>query len=178
MPRISFCKRDKSIGEEVEFIMDVSKARSDFQMIGSRIISITLKNDFVEIPDDEKVRRRIELSHTIREREEEEDFCDDAEMHQGLVVLTVKVDIRRGKDKFKLNLEIEGFFVAPLTGYTREGFREMLGINGIASIYSIARATAASISALAFPGGSVILPMINVYEYSKEVTAHSNDLDT
>ena len=47
---------------------------------------------------------------------------------------------------------------------SESSFREMLGLNGCAALYSIARAQIINLTSQAMNGGQLILPMINFFE--------------
>lgn len=61
-----------------------------------------------------------------------------------------------------LSLELEGLFGA--TEMEQEAFEEMLASNGIATLYSIARAIVSSLSSQVCVGNHIILPMISLYK--------------
>ena len=138
------------------------KYLSDFQIVGTSIKSLKIKNDFVALEDRNKVKRKIDISHCLGaiEKNEEDAFLS------GTIVLNIKVAISEGKKKYNLDLAIEGCFIAPIE-IKEEVFVGMLQVNGITSLYSIARGFIQSISAQSLAAGSVLLPMINVVSYSK-----------
>lgn len=144
--------------------MDMTKYIADFQIVGSRIVKLKIKNDFIVLDSQEKVKRRIDISHEISRVDD-----DGQGGLVGLVVLNVSVRIQNAGKSFQLDISTEGCFTVP-NNFEREKFENMLGINGITALYGITRSAVLSISSQAFIQGNVVLPMINVYEYSKDIT--------
>lgn len=52
-------------------------------------------------------------------------------------------------------------------------FKDMLKINGITSLYSIARGFIQSTTSQTLTSGSVLLPMFNVVAYSKDLDSET-----
>ena len=69
-------------------------------------------------------------------------------------------------------MSIEGCFNAS-SEFGEENFKNMLELNGIASLYSIARGFVQSTSSQTLLAGSVLLPLINVIEYSRNVNKNN-----
>lgn len=152
--------------------MDVKKYISDFQILGNRVVKLRIKNDFVGLDDQESIKRKIDITHEILRIDKNE-----ADELLGLVLLNLTVRIHNAEKHFQLDISMEGCFGAP-SGTERDKFEKMLGINGVTALYSITRSAVLSISSQAFIKGSVLLPMINVLEYSKDITAAKNSLST
>ena len=138
-----------------------SKIMASFQMIGSRIVSLNLKNDSIYSSIINFGKKELDISHQIVSFEIQED------QYVGVIRLNVSVKIKQGKARYSLKLVVEGGFWASKESIEKETFEQMLSLNGIASLYGIARAHICSISAQCFTDGSVILPMIDVTKYSK-----------
>ncbi len=144
--------------------MNIEKAKADLQMVGSRIISLDMKNTFVFIANtDENISRKIDVSYKV-----DEPFAHPAGRGEYLctVQLNVAVEIEQEKNKTKLTLVTEGAFVSEEND--KDMLKEMASINGAAALYSIARGIIASITGQMCEGGSVLIPMLNVYEMNKE----------
>ena len=71
-------------------------------------------------------------------------------------------------------MAIEGCFNAP-SEMGEETFKNMLEVNGITSLYSIARGFVQSTSSQTLLTGSVLLPMINVVAYSRDLNDDHKD---
>lgn len=137
---------------------------SKFQIIGSSIKKINIKNDFIILENDEKLKREIEIAHSISSL----DIIDDGNTIYGTILLNIKVKIALKKKKYNIDLSIEGGFKAPAE-IGEENFRNMLQVNGITSLYSIARGFIQSTTSQTLASGSVMLPMFNVAAYSKDM---------
>jgi hypothetical protein len=72
--------------------MKTEDVLSDFQMIGSRIAKLSVKNDLVSLTDEEPFKKQLELSHSIGELsvEDQETLVCPLQLH-------VKVKIKNGK---------------------------------------------------------------------------------
>lgn len=140
---------------------------SDFQIIGSTIKSVKIKNDFLTLSNN-SVKRKIDISHSVGNI----DVIEDGKFFSGIIVLNIKVNVSQNKNKYNLDMSIEGCFNAS-TEIGEENFKNMLELNGIASLYSIARGFVQSTSSQTLLAGSVLLPLINVIEYSRNVNKNN-----
>jgi len=144
--------------------MDTKKCLADFQIVGSRIAQIKMKNEFVVLDASDKTKKKLDLTHKVVEVEK-----DEQGVLHGILSLQINVVLTEGKTRFQLFIEIEGCFSCS-DGADEEKFQQMLEINGVTTLYGIARATIVSLTAQAFMSGAVTLPMINVYQYSKRIS--------
>ena len=143
---------------------------SDFTIIGNSIRKLKIRNDFVVLPDNKDTKRKIDVSHRI------ESIDITEEELSGILTLNVKVTISSGKDKFVVDLSIEGCFIAPLE-MGEETFTDMLQLNGLTSLYSIARGFVQSTTSQTLISGSILLPMFNVAAYSKDLDANDSEVN-
>ncbi len=142
--------------------MDAKKFVADFQLVGNTIRSLTVKNPvLVHLDDNCEYKRTLDISHEIVNISHE-DFG-----LLGVVKLSVKTSIGDENGKLGINIVIEGAFTSK--NATEEQFATMLSINGIAALYSVVRSIVLGISAQSLTSGTIMLPMINVYQYSKKV---------
>lgn len=141
-----------------------NKYISHFQILGSTIKSVKIKNDFLVMSNSKNMKKKIDLSHLLGNIE----TLEDGEVLSGTIILNIKVSISENKKKYSLDMAIEGCFNAP-SQMGEETFKNMLEVNGISSLYSIARGFVQSTSSQTMLTGSVLLPMINVVAYSKEL---------
>lgn len=139
--------------------MNTEKVESCFQMIGARVVDYKLHNDFVSIDGNEK--KKLDMTHTISQIGKNSDDCV-----LGIMQLTLKIQLWKGKEKLKIDLTIEGCFKAP-EDMADDEFEKMLNVNGTAALYSIARSFVLSNTSQVLLDGKVILPMVNVVEYSR-----------
>ena len=79
-----------------------------------------------------------------------------------------------GKKKYSVDLSMQGCFAAPLD-MEEEQFIQMLKLNGISSLYSIARGFIQSTTSQSLVSGSIILPMFNVAAYSRDKDKQESD---
>ena len=143
--------------------MNVKPIESDFQMIGSTIRELSVKNPVLVAMDSNCGDRTLDLSHQISEIVEQPNG-----VLLGVITLNIKTSIGKGKKKFRLDMSLDGAFIT--RGTDKNQFRKMLSINGIAAAYSVARSIIMSITSQTFASGSVTLPMINVFQYSKDIS--------
>ncbi|MBO5417918.1 MAG: hypothetical protein J6A50_04860 [Clostridia bacterium] len=141
-----------------------NKYLSDFQIIGSTVKNLNIKNDFVSLENNKKLKKRIDISHLVGNIER----LENGEILTGKVLLNIKINLSDNKKKYTLDMDIEGCFNAP-SEVGEEVFGNMLEVNGVTSLYSIARGFVQSTTSQTLLNGNVLLPMINVLAYSKEI---------
>ncbi len=145
--------------------MDATPYLSEFQFLGSSVKNLRIKNDLGMLASEIKYKRKIDISHKIVNVEKEND-----ESLLGIIELYIKINVSDKKEKYLLDLTIEGFFTAT-NDLGEADFRMMLGANGITTLYSIARAFIISTSSQTLAHGDITLPMFNVAAYSKEISS-------
>ena len=141
-----------------------NKYLADFQIIGNSIKNLKIKNDFISLKEKNDTKKKIDISHSIISIEE----IPEEKIILGTIVLNIKVSISSNKKKYILDMAIEGCFNAPVD-MGEETFVNMLKVNGITSLYSIARGFVQSTTAQTLVEGNVLLPMLNVVAYSKDL---------
>lgn len=148
---------------------------AQFQILGTSVKTLKIVNDFIAIPDTPDIKRCFDISHSITSV----DISEDDNTLSGLLLLNIKLKLKDTvhKKKYNLDLSIEGCFEAPLE-MGEDRFRQMLRVNGVTSLYSISRAFIHSVSAQTLVSGSIILPMINVLEYSKDLDCEADHCTT
>ena len=141
-----------------------NKYVSEFQIIGTSVKNLRIKNDFIVLENDNRIKRKFDLSHFVSP------ICEieEGKILSGTVTLNVSIKISNNKKRYKLDMSIEGCFNAPAK-IEKEAFSELLQINGLAALYSIARGIVQSVSSQTLVCGSVLLPMVNVLAYSKSI---------
>lgn len=147
-----------------------NKFLSAFQIVGSTIKSVKIRNDLLTLNNNNNVKRKIDISHLLGNIE----LLDDGKTLSGTIILNIKVNISENKKKYILEMSIEGCFNAP-SEIGEETFKNMLEVNGITSLYSIARGFVQSTSSQTVLSGNVLLPMINVVAYSKSLNDNNKD---
>jgi len=138
---------------------------SAFQMVGSRIKSFKLKNDFITLPEGKKAKYSFDVEHAVSGI----DIYEGSSNLSGFVTLTIKAGISEERKKLSADVSIEGLFTAP-GDMDPSVFRTMLGINGVTTLYAIARGFIQGVTSQSLASGCLLLPMFNVSAYSKDVS--------
>lgn len=144
----------------------MANIKSDFQFIDHKINKLAIENELSELTGTIYYDLSIEVKNTPAIEE------DENGNYIGLVNLTLDVSGRSPNqdDKcIKIKLELEGGFTAPGNNVVLEDFNEMLDINGVATLYSVARSVIVSISAQCCTNGQVRIPMLNMIEVRKAI---------
>ena len=148
--------------------MSVNSYMSDFQFVGSTIKSFHLENQFIDFDEKAELDRVVDVSYEVKYISPEKTSKETDYPMLGIIVLYTTMTIGgdnscpcRQEDGLKLSLTLEGCFKTKTLN--RDEFKEMLELNGCATLYSIARAIIISITSQTFSDGPCVLPMINVY---------------
>ncbi len=141
--------------------MDVNNYISSFQIVGNSIVDISVKNNLVNINDSSEIERTLDVSYAI----EKQPPTDSKKV--SLVNLTVSLTLSHGELSTDIRYTVQGCFTIDNAAPDDE-FEAMLDVNGCATLYSIARADIASISAHIYYSGKILLPMLNFLDMHKE----------
>lgn len=140
--------------------MNITKSIATLQLLGTTIRKINLENNFVIFSDSDKVEKQIDLNCKFG------NINKDDDAFWGSSILDLSIDIRNHEDNedrsLVIKLELEGCF--SYQGDDEDEFKELLEINGSASLYSIARSIITMFTSQAFDGDKVILPMLNFFD--------------
>ncbi len=148
--------------------MNTKQLESFFRLIGTKIKSFDVKNDFVTAGSDLSEKIKTDVSYVVAIP----DVVD--KIWFSTLTLTVKGRCNiRDIGKFSFSLVIEGGFQAP-QDLPREKFIHMLKVNGSASLYSIARGFITSTTSQVFSGGNLVLPLIDMVKLT-ELQDKNND---
>lgn len=142
--------------------MNTNQFLADFQFIGNSIRKLNCRNDFVVVPDEPKVKRSFDVSSSIKSIDLQEGN------HFGLLSMDISIKISHAGRKFVLSLTIEGCFIASAEKLPIDAFRQMLEMNGSATLYSVARSMVISYTSQMFASGAIMLPMINVIKMKEQ----------
>lgn len=138
----------------------VDEFLSDFQFISNTVSNISFTNRISKIG--ENCKKRMNLNY------DSINIQEAANLLIGTIILKIDIDVVDGeKCLTRLSYSAIGAFSTKDT-QNKDKFEDMIKINGLATLYSIARANILTISSLAGIG-EINIPMINVYEY---VTKH------
>ncbi|HHU72182.1 MAG TPA: hypothetical protein GXZ21_09140 [Clostridiales bacterium] len=140
--------------------MNFNMITSELNFQGCTIRELKVVNNIVSISSD--VVRKIGLEIVPSE------IIMDQEKKYGKLLMKIVVELEENlKNVANIELVIEGAFSAP-SSVDENTFKELVLINGAASLYSIGRSKIENISATTFLEGKIIIPMINIYDYYKE----------
>ena len=148
--------------------MDVKNCIADFQLIGTKTTTIALKNTFLQLPPLEQLKLQYDVEYEITSLQK------DDSVWIGILNLSVKASARENKSrKLSISLSIEGGFVAPLE-VPEDEMKELLSLNGCATLYAIARAQIVTITSQSLSGGQLILPMTNFFKLKEAKGDHTH----
>ena len=143
---------------------------SAFQYAGSRITNLRIKNDFIDLIESNNVKKSIDVSHEILSINK----INDGKVFLGVINVNIKVNAKKEKKKYNVSMSIEGAFTAPVE-IGEELFENMLQINGITSLYSVARGFIQSTTSQTLISGNILLALFNVAEYSKDLNVKNEE---
>ncbi|NLI57883.1 MAG: preprotein translocase subunit SecB [Clostridium sp.] len=110
-----------------------------------------------------KAKVVFDFDYNILQLEKEE------ERHIGCIEFASSIKAKvRNSILFKVELKMEGIFVGNPQKLNIEQFKEMLELNGVATLSQLCRAYILSISALSGISPAIKLPMINVLSLRKK----------
>lgn len=140
--------------------------KAGFQFIDHRIKRLEIKNGFSDLLGRINYQLSLEVADTpATEENENGDYV-------GYVSLIVKAKGESPEldgQSISIVLEVEGGFFACKNDVPLEAFNEMLQINGLTTMYTIARCIIISVSAQCCPNGQVRIPMLNMMEVRKAI---------
>lgn len=150
--------------------MNFNKITSDLNFQGCTIRELKVVNNIVSLSSD--VVRKIGLDIVPSE------ISMNQEKKYGKLLMKIVVELEESqKNVANIELVIEGAF-STSSSVDEKTFKELILINGAASLYSIARSKIENISASTFLEGKIIIPMINIYDYYKEKKKEIEDTKT
>ena len=139
--------------------MNSKEIKSDFQLLATSIKKIEFSNTFTYFEDTDSVERFFDVSYEV------DDISSDEENNilMGTITLNVIAVIKDNESEMKFDLLIQGCFTSK-NEIKVQDFRNMLEINGCATLYSISRSIILNISSQACFGAHILLPMINLFK--------------
>lgn len=140
--------------------MDTNRVLADFQFLDNKVVKFHIENNSPNTRN-KTVKINYDMDYEIISCEELEDT------HLGIVDLIVDLEGQIHENEiFKIHLRMKGKFAGSKNKLTLSKFREMLEINGTATLSQIARAYLISVSTLSGMV-SINLPMVNIYAMKK-----------
>lgn len=133
---------------------------ADFQFLNNIVIEFSMQNNLVNTKK-KPIRIEFDMDYeVINCNEEEQGFYGAIDF---ILDLTGNIE---ESELFKIHLKMRGNFIGSKKKLSASKFREMLEINGIATLSQISRAYLTSVTSLSgIP--PINLPMINVYAMKK-----------
>lgn len=153
--------------------MDAKKIISGFQLVKAAVISLEVKNSFLEYDEHLNGSKTIDVAYQITDSR----TIEEKKIHGGSLDLHVTVASKINDSAYIIHMIYRGLFTAP-SEMTFQEFSRMLKINGTASLYSMARAVLISISSQMFSGGSILLPMVNVIQFHELTESAVNNKES
>lgn len=141
--------------------MDIKETLATLQLEKTRVVNINTSNDFVNLPQNEELDNNINIGNSDCVINEQNDKL------YGALQLQVNVELIQIITSKKINISItlEGIF--SYDEPDKEKFRQMMLLNGLSTLYSIARSYILTISSMTLASGKITLPMINFLKLSE-----------
>lgn len=140
--------------------MNIDKIVADFQFLNSRVIEFSIENSLLHTKD-KVIKIDCDMDYEIVSCNEVEDG------YKGEVDFIVNLVGRiEERELFKIHLMIRGSFIGTKRKISIEKFKDMLEVNGTATLSQISRAYINSVTSLSGMH-PINLPMVNIYAMKK-----------
>lgn len=137
--------------------MNLKNILADFQFIANRVSNFTIETKDIDTKG-ERVKTNFDIDYNIKElKEDERLFISKLEY---IVVIKAKV---KNRILFRIKLIMEGIFAGNKNKLSEEEFKNMVELNGIATLSHLSRSYIISATSLAGINPPVKVPMVNVY---------------
>ncbi len=148
--------------------MNIKDTVAQFQMTSSRIASLNIENELIELPSAEECTSSINLGNPqIAIKQTKNGFI-------GVLLLIVETSIKRNSDNKKLDLSITAEGTFTFNGTEQAEFENMMFLNGNSALYSVIRSYVISVTSLSLNSGKVVLPMINFLKLAEKLKAEES----
>lgn len=140
--------------------MKTDKIMADFQFLNNKVIEFSIENSLLNI-EDKVIKVDFDMDYDIVGCNEVEDG------YLGVVDFIVNsIGKVEENESFRIHLKIRGNFIGSKRNLNMDQFKEMLEVNGVATLSQISRAYIISTTSLSgMP--SINLPMVNIYAMKK-----------
>lgn len=139
--------------------MELNRIATGIKLVGTTIKEISVENNIVNVQKEAKRSFGLNINEPSFENIDEGLFSQMA--------IDFEVEIEQAEDRnFKLELSLEGAFLSE-KNTEEEDFKQLVIINGAATLISIARGKIESITSNIFDSGKVVIPFVNVIDYYK-----------
>lgn len=131
---------------------------SPFQFLNNRIIHLEMANHVSDFSDPRLEREIYKLDYYLS------GVLETEGQWVGSLVMTIELGAELEEEPaYRLSLAIEGGFAGPVSQLTKKEFTDLVELNGLTTLYSIARGVIISVSAQCGAEGQIRLPMVNLY---------------
>lgn len=151
--------------------MNTNKILANFQFLDNKVVDFCINNSLTNIRD-----KTIKIDYDI---DYEIISCDEIKnSYLGVIDFIVNLaGIIEDEKSFEINLTIRGRFTGDKDKITIDRFKEMLRLNGTATLSQIARAYINSVTSLSgmIP---INLPMVNIHSmksYKEEISNNKSE---
>ena len=140
--------------------MKINKIMADFQFLNNKVIEFSIQNSLLNTKD-KVIKVDYDMDYEIVIFNKVEDG------YLGIVDFIVKLTGKiEESESFKIHLKMRGYFIGSKSKLSIDKFKEMLGVNGTATLSQISRAYIISVTSLSgMP--PINLPMVNIYAMKK-----------
>lgn len=141
--------------------MELNLIATGIELVGTTIKEISVENNIVDVERDAKRNFGLYINEPYFETVEGGFFSQ--------MTIDFEVEVEQSEEqKFKLELSLEGAFLST-DGVDEKSFKQLVGVNGAASIIGMARGKIEAITANIFNNGKVVIPFVNVIDYYKSM---------
>ena len=138
--------------------MDLKNTVANFQFIANRISNFTLETKDMDIKG-EKAKVNYDIDYNILRN-----VYEDGK-YTGLLEFIVRVNAKIMDDSlFNIIMIMEGVFIGNPNKLSEEQFKNMLELNGVATLSQLSRAYIISMSSISGLNPPVKLPMLNIHD--------------
>lgn len=147
--------------------MDSKKVLADFQFVANRVSFFSIETKDINTSGN-PAKIDTDIDYNILSAEKEENN------YVGVIEFIAEIKAKVKKSiLLKINLKMEGVFVGNPFVLTDESFKDMLEINGVATLSHLSRSYIMSTATLAGINPPIKLPMVNIHKL-KELKKKNN----
>jgi preprotein translocase subunit SecB len=138
--------------------MDSSKILADFQLVKNRVSKFSIDTNAI-MNKEEKAIVNYDIDYNILRN-----VYEDGK-YTGLLEFIVRVNAKIMDDSlFNIIMIMEGVFIGNPNKLSEEQFKNMLELNGVATLSQLSRAYIISMSSISGLNPPVKLPMLNIHD--------------
>ncbi len=145
--------------------MNFNQVSAGISFLGASIRELKIDNDIFLLDKDAKRSLGLNI-HEPKITKQGKSFL-------GQLLIDFTIEIEQGEYRSKIELSVEGLFDAA-EDISKEEFKKLVAVNGAAALIGIARGRIEGITANTFADGKVTIPLINVFDYYKDIMASAD----